>query len=80
MWTMKIYSFDLDIDPMTLVRRLYLDIIEMYVCTENECPVFSGSKVMTWTDTDRETRLKLLPTHNWLEIFSYEKPLCVRLW
>ena len=80
MWTMKIYSFDLDIDPMTLVRRIYLDIIEMYVCTENESPVFSGSKVMAWTDTDRETPLKLLPTHNWLEIFSYEKPLCVRLW
>ena len=81
MWTMKFYSFDRDIDPMTLVLKLYLDIIEMYVCTENDGPNFSASKVMVWTDTDRqtETRLKLLPTHNWLEIFSYEKPFCVRL-
>ena len=29
---------------MTLVLKLDLDIIKMYVCTKNEVPTFSGSK------------------------------------
>ena len=51
---------------MTLVVKLDLDIIKMYVCTKNEIPTFSGSKVQKlstdtqidrWTDrqTDRWT-------------------------
>ena len=53
MWNMKFYSFDLD--PMTLVLKLDLDIIKMYVCTKDEVPIFSSSKVNIWTDrqTDR---------------------------
>ena len=43
---MNFYSFDLDLDPMTLVLKLDLDIIKMYVCTKNEVPTFSGSKVI----------------------------------
>ena len=32
---MKFYSFDLDVNPpMTLVLKLELDIIKIYVCTE----------------------------------------------
>ena len=72
MWIMDFKPFDLDLYPMTLVLKLDLDIIKMYVCTKNEVPTFSGSKVIIWTDTqtdrqtdrrmDRQTRLKLLPT------------------
>ena len=43
---MNFKSFDLDLDPMTLVLKLDLDIIKMYVCTKNEVPTFSGSKVI----------------------------------
>ena len=35
--------FDLDLGPMTLVLKLVLDMINMYVCTKNEVPTFSGS-------------------------------------
>ena len=45
MWIMKFYWFGLDINPMTLVLKLDLDIVKMYVCTKNE----------TWTDTQTDT-------------------------
>ena len=59
---------------MTLVLKLDLDIIKMYVCIENEVPTFSGSSYhlnrhtdrqmdrQTDRQADRQTRLKLLPT------------------
>ena len=31
---MKFYSFDLDLDPITLVLKLDLDIIKKYVCAK----------------------------------------------
>ena len=40
------YSLDLDFDPMTLVLKLYLDIIRMYVCSKYKVLTFSGSKVI----------------------------------
>ena len=43
---MKFWSFDLDLDPITLVLKLDLDIIKMYVCTKTEVPTFSSSKVI----------------------------------
>ena len=47
---MKFYSFDLDLnldlDTMTFLLKLGLDIIKMYVCTKNEVPIFSGSEVI----------------------------------
>ena len=46
MYIMKVQSFDLDLDPMTLVVKLDLDIIKMYMCTKNEVPTFRGSKVI----------------------------------
>ena len=48
---------------MTLVLKLDLDMVKMYLNTENEIPNFSGLKVISWTDihTDRQTRVKLLP-------------------
>ena len=33
---------------MTLVLKLDLDIIKMYVCTKNQVPTFSGSKAIIW--------------------------------
>ena len=41
---MKFWSFDLG--PITLVLKRDLDIIKMYVCTKNEVPTFSDSKVI----------------------------------
>ena len=32
---MMFYSFDLDIDPMTLVLKLDLDMVKMYLHTKN---------------------------------------------
>ena len=43
---MMFYSFDLDLDPMTLVLKLDLDMVKMYLHTKNEVPSFSGSKVI----------------------------------
>ena len=42
---------------MTLVLKLDLDIVKMYVCTKDEAPIPNGSKVIVWTDgqTDRQT-------------------------
>ena len=41
---------------MTLVLKLDLDIVQMYVCTKNEAPTFNGSKVTAWTDTHTDTQ------------------------
>ena len=49
------YSFNLD--PMTLVLKLDLDLVKMYLHTKNVVASYSGSKVMAWTykHTDRQT-------------------------
>ena len=41
---------------MTLVLKLDLDIVKMYVCTANEVPRFSSLKVVAWIDTQIETQ------------------------
>ena len=46
----EFYWFDLDLDPMTLVLKLDLDIVKLYVCTKDEAPTSNGSKVIAWTD------------------------------
>ena len=57
----------LDLDPMTLILELDLDMVKMYLYTEDEVPSYSSSKVIAWTDTqtdrqtDRQTWVKLLP-------------------
>ena len=43
---MEYYSFDLDLDPVTLVLKRDLDIVKMYVCSKNEVPTVSSSKVI----------------------------------
>ena len=51
MQIIKFYWFDLDLDTMTLVLKHNLNIVKMYVYTENEAPTFNGSKLTAWTDT-----------------------------
>ena len=52
---------------MTLILKLDLDMVKMYLHTENDIPSFNGSKIIAWTDrqtdkqTDTQTQLKLLP-------------------
>ena len=43
---MRFYAFDCDLDPTTLVLKFTLDIVKMYVFTENEVPSFNSSNVM----------------------------------
>ena len=42
---------------MTLILKLDLDMVKMYLHTKNEVLMWSGSKVIVWTDrhTDRQT-------------------------
>ena len=46
MWIMNFWSFDLDLDPMTLVLKIDLDITKMYVYIKNQVLTFSSSKVI----------------------------------
>ena len=39
-------TFDLDLDPMTLILKLDLDMVKMYLYAENEVPSYSSSKVI----------------------------------
>ena len=54
---------------MTLVLKLDLDMVKMYLCTKNEIFSYSSSKAVAQTDRhtdtyrDRQTQLKLLPIH-----------------
>ena len=58
---------------MTLVLKLDLDIIKMYVCTKNVCTkdsTFSGSKLsseQTHRQMDRQTHRQT----DWTEIITY---------
>ena len=52
----KFFSYDLDLDPMTLILKLNLDMVQMYLHAKNEVSMSRGSKVIAWTDrnTDRQ--------------------------
>ena len=45
---MKLYSFNLEDDPVVLILKLDADMVMMYLYTENEneIPSVSGSKVV----------------------------------
>ena len=55
---------------MNFILTLNLDMLKMYLYTENEVPSFSASKVIAWTDrqidrqTDRQNRVKLYADGN----------------
>ena len=52
---MEFYPFDLYLDPVNLV--LDLDIVKMYLDTQNDVASYGSSKVIACTDTqtDRQT-------------------------
>ena len=53
----EIYSFDFDIDPITLLHKLDLNIIKMHVCTENDVISLSSSKrinMKRYIDTQKD--------------------------
>ena len=39
-------TFDHDLDQMTLILKLGLDMVKMYLYTEDEVPSYSSSKVI----------------------------------
>ena len=43
---MMFHSFGLDLDPMTLILKLNLDMVKMYLQAKKEVPSYSGSKVI----------------------------------
>ena len=43
---MMFHSFDLDFDPMTLILKLNLDMVKMYLHAEIKVPSYSISKVI----------------------------------
>ena len=61
---MEFYPFDLYLDPVILVLRIDLDIVKMYLDTQNDVASYGSSKVIACTDTqtDRQTDLtEILP-------------------
>ena len=42
---MTFYQLDLDIDAMTLILKLDLDMVRRYLHTKNEVPSYSSSKI-----------------------------------
>ena len=40
------FSFDLELYPMTLILKLDVDMVKMYMYTKNEVPSFTSSKVI----------------------------------
>ena len=55
MQIMKFHSFNLDFIQMTLVFKFDLDIVKMYVWTENVVPSFKHYSQPTDRNTDRHT-------------------------
>ena len=43
---MTFHSFDFDLDSMTLILKLDLEMVKMYLHTENKVPSFSSSEVI----------------------------------
>ena len=52
----QFYKSDLDLDPMTLVLKLDLDMARMYPHTKNEVSMSRHSKVIARTDTQTHTQ------------------------
>jgi len=80
-----VFSFcDLDLDPMTLICEVNLDILKMYPRTKKEISRSRLSNVRAWTkQTDRQTRPKALQAGNRVKpgLGSEENPctLCSRV-
>ena len=58
-----------DFDPMTLILQFDLDIVKIYLYTENEVPICRGSKVIALTDRTRTNLTKIISyPHTWMVI------------
>ena len=44
---MTFNSFDLDLEPITLKFKLDVDMVKMYLYTDNEVPSYNDSEVIT---------------------------------
>ena len=58
--------------PMTLILKLDLDMAKICLHTKNEVPMWSGSKIIAWTDTDTQTDTQKSSTTDELIIFDFE--------
>ena len=54
---MSFFLVNVDLNQVTLELKLDLDMVKMYLYTQNKVPSSSHSQVVTWTDrqTDRQT-------------------------
>ena len=44
------FSLDFDLDPMMVIVTFDLDVVKMYLFTENDIPNYIGSKEITQTE------------------------------
>ena len=63
-----------DLDPMTLILKLDLDMVRMYYHTKNEVSMLTTSKVIAQTHTHTHTTKILSLPHMW-EVISFPKSL-----
>ena len=67
----QFYQSDLDLDPVTLVLKLDLDIVMIYHDTKNEVYMSRNSKVIARTDTQKDTHRQyenITFLHTWAAI------------
>ena len=50
--------------PITLILKLDLDMVKMYLHAKNEVSMSRGSKVIAWTDRNTDTDTQT-DRHNW---------------
>ena len=66
---------DIDLDPMTLILKLDLDMVKMYHHTKNEVYMSTGSKVIARTHTHTDTT-KTLPLPHTREVII---SICIKI-
>ena len=58
---MPFFAFELDLNQVIFIPKLYQDMVKMYLYTYNEISSYNCSKAIKIEQTD--TQLKLLPIH-----------------
>ena len=69
-------SFDLDL--MTLVLKLDLDVVKIYLHTQNEVPSYGSSKVIAWTD--RQTHSSEIITYPHMRMVNISDECNLHTW
>ena len=55
MYKLELFRYcGLELDPMTFISELDLDIVVTYLHEKNEVNKSNGSKVIIWTDTQTD--------------------------